>query len=138
MACRLAHAEELAHSEGMAALAALRPVLDDIIHHACRQQLAAVTLVPRLGAPRTLGAILSPHRPPLARRIRARTQRGITRTASQLALQLLHPRLELPDTAIHRQQHLDYSLTPRAIDRLRLRALHTPRFDDAELCPPTP
>ena len=48
-----------------------------------------------------------------------------------------HPRFQLLDPAIHRQQHLDYRLTPRVIDRLRLNALHTPRFDAAELCPPT-
>ena len=39
--------------------------------------------------------------------------------------------------AIHRQKHLDYSPTPRVIDRLSIRALHTPEFDDVQLCPPT-
>src|SRR5665811_1671320 len=138
MAHRLTHAEQLTRSEHVAALATLRPVLDELIHRACRQQLAAVALMPRLSALRTPRAILSPRKPPLARRIRARRQRGVTRTLSQLPLQLLHPRLQLLDTQVHRQQNLDYSLTPRVINRLRLRALHTPRFDEAELCPPTP
>src|SRR5665811_778967 len=134
MAHRLTHAEQLTRSEHVAALATLRPVLDELIHRACRQQLAAVALMPRLSALRTPRAILSPRKPPLARRIRARRQRGVTRTLSQLPLQLLHPRLQLLDTQVHRQQNLDYSLTPRVINRLRLRALHTPRFDEAELC----
>ena len=43
-------------------------------------------------------------------------------------LQLLHPRFELLNAAVHRQQHLDYSLAPRVIDRLRLRTLHTRLF----------
>jgi hypothetical protein len=59
-------------------------------------------------------------------------------TPSQLALQLLHPRLELPNSAIHRQQYLDHSLTPRVIDRFRLNPIPTPRFDEAESCPPNP
>src|SRR5664280_2126230 len=45
-------------------------------------------------------------------------------------------RLELLDPAIHRQQHLNDRLTSSVIDRLSLGALHTPIFDEAELCPP--
>ena len=71
------------------------------------------------------------------RRILSSAAATSSASSGQLALELLHPRLELRDPAIHRQQHLDYSLTPRVIDRLRLSALHTPRFDAAELCPPT-
>ena len=71
-------------------------------------------------------------------RVRARRTRRITRATTQLALKLLHPRLELLDTTIHRKQNFNYSLTPSVIDRLRLRALHATRFDEAELCPPTP
>jgi hypothetical protein len=112
-------------------------VLEDLIHRGYRQQLAAVTLVPRLSALHTPRAILSPHSPPLALRIRARRQQRVTGAPSELALQLLHPRFQLLDAAIHRQQNLDYNLTPRVIDRLRLRALHTLTFDEAELCPPT-
>ena len=137
MAHRLTHAEQLTHREHVAALTALRPMLDHLIYRACRQQLAAVTLMPRLGALRTPGTIPSPRWPPLARRIRARRQRRVTRALRELALKLLHPRFELLDTAIHRQQNLDNSLTPRVIDRLRLSPIHTPGFDEAELCPPT-
>jgi hypothetical protein len=43
---------------------------------------------------------------------------------AQLTLELLDPRLELHNPAIHRQQHLDYCHTPRVIDRLSLSALH--------------
>ena len=42
----------------------------------------------------------------------------------QLALELLDPRLELLDAAVHPQQHLDDDLSPRVVDRLRLSALH--------------
>jgi hypothetical protein len=37
--------------------------------------------------------------------------------------------------AIHRQQRLNDAFLPRVIDRLRLSALHTTEFDEAELCP---
>lgn len=133
MTHRLTHAEQLTRSEDTATPATLRPILNHLVHRAERQQLPAVTLVPRLRTLRTPRAIPASHRPPLlARRIRARRQRGITRTLGQLALQLLHPRLQLLDPAIHRQQHLDYSLTPRVTDRLRLNTLHTPRFNKAQ------
>jgi hypothetical protein len=59
MAHRLTHPEQLIRSEDMTASAALRPVLDDFVYRACRQQLAAVTFVPRLGTPRSPRAILS-------------------------------------------------------------------------------
>jgi hypothetical protein len=137
MAHRFTHAEQLARREDVAAPAALGPMLNHLIHRACRQQLTAVTLVPRLSTLRTPRTIPAPHRPPLARRIRARRHRRVTRVLGELALKRLHPRLQLLDTAIHRQQNLNYSLTPRVIDRLRLSTLHTPRFDKAELRPPT-
>ena len=136
MARRLTHAYELSGSEDVAALTALRPVLNHLIHRACRQELTAVTLVPRLGTLRTSGAIFSPRRPPLARWIGTWRPRGVARTLAELALKLLHTRLQLLDAAIHRQQNLDYRLAPRVIDRLGLGALHTPGFDEAELCPP--
>ncbi len=59
MAHRLTDAEHLRGSEDVAALAALRPMLDDLVHCAQRQQLAATAIVPRLGTPRTPRAILS-------------------------------------------------------------------------------
>jgi excinuclease ABC subunit A len=62
----------------------------------------------------------------------------------QPTLQLLDPlalaphRLsELGDLAIHPQQDLDHDLPTLVIDRLRLQALHTTRFDAPKLCPPT-
>jgi hypothetical protein len=137
MTHRLTHTEQLARGKDVAAPAVLRPMLNHLIDRTRRQQLAAVTLVPRLSALRTPRAILSPRRPPLAWRIRARRQRRVTRAPRELTLQLSHPRFELLNTTIHRQQNLDYSLTPRVIDRLRLRALHTPTFAEAELRPPT-
>src|SRR5271156_6629186 len=90
-----------------------------------------------LGALGASRVILAPCSSVLARRIRARWQRGVARALAQLALELLNARLELMDAAIHRQQHFNHGLTPRVIDRLRLSALHTPIFDKAELCPPT-
>jgi hypothetical protein len=65
-----------------------------------------------------------------------RRQRGVAGARSQLALELLHPRLELLNAAIHRQQHLDDGLSPRIVDRLCLGTLHAIGFDRAELCPP--
>ena len=136
MTGRLAHATKLPHGEDVTAVAALRPVLDYLIDRREGQKLPAVTIVPRLRARPAPRRILAPlrRRP---RRVRTRRTRRVTRAPAQLALKLLHPRLQLLDPAIHRQQNLDYSLTPRVIDRLRLRALHTPGFDEAELCPPT-
>jgi hypothetical protein len=45
-------------------------------------------------------------------------------------------RLELLNPAIHRQQDSNDSLTSGVIDRLGFSAVHTPKFDEAELCPP--
>lgn len=53
MAHQLTHAEQLRRHENVAALAALRPVLDDLIHRAQRQQLAAMAIMPQLGTPRS-------------------------------------------------------------------------------------
>ena len=44
---------------------------------------------------------------------------------------------DIKRVAIHRQTHLDYSPPPRVIARLSIRALHTPEFDEVQLCPPT-
>jgi hypothetical protein len=59
MAHRLARAEQLRCSEDVAAVAALRPVLDDYVYRAQRQQLATMAIMPRLGTPRTPRAILA-------------------------------------------------------------------------------
>jgi hypothetical protein len=45
-------------------------------------------------------------------------------------------RLKLPNPVIHRQQHLNDSLTTSVKDRLRLSPLHSYRFDETQLCPP--
>jgi hypothetical protein len=63
MAHRLTHAEQLTRSENVAALTALGPVLENLIHREYRQQLAAVAIMPRLGTPRSPRAILPSHRP---------------------------------------------------------------------------
>jgi len=44
--------------------------------------------------------------------------------------------LELPNPAIHREENFNDGLTALVIDRLRLGALHSPIFDETELCPP--
>jgi hypothetical protein len=141
---RLAHCDTLTDSEHMPTPTALRPILDHLIDRPRRQQRPAPALMPRLGALGTPGRILAPPRQ-RDRRIGARRLRAITRATIQPALKLrdalilasdtLH---ELLDLAIHAQQHLDHGLTARIIDRLRLGALHTPRFDEPELCPPWP
>jgi hypothetical protein len=66
--------EKLTRNEDVAALTALRPVLDHLVHRARREQLATVTLMPRLGTLRTPGTIPAAHSPLLARRIGARRQ----------------------------------------------------------------
>jgi hypothetical protein len=63
MARRLTRAEKLRCSEDVAAFAALRPVLDDFVYRAQRQQLATMAIMPPLGTPRTPRAILSSLRP---------------------------------------------------------------------------
>ena len=129
--------------EDVAAGAALRPVLDHLIHSARRQQLAPVALVTGLAttfAP--AGILAAPWRP--AGGIGARRSGGVARVAVQLALELGDALilagdtlLEAPYLLVHAQQHLDDHLAPGVVDRLRLSALHTPGFDAAGLCPPT-
>jgi hypothetical protein len=48
-----------------------------------------------------------------------------------------NPRFKPADLLIHPQQHRHHGLSALVVDRLRLRALHTNKFDGAELCPPT-
>jgi hypothetical protein len=136
VARRLAQRHKVAFAEYMAAVAARRPVLDELIHRPRGKQRAPVTLMaglPTRLAPRPV--LATPRHPP--RRISARRLRGVLRILGQLALEFLHPRLQLLDTPVHSQKDFDYRLAPRLIDRLRLNALHAQIFDGAELCPPT-
>lgn len=116
--------------KSVSATTALRPVLDHPIKRSRRQQRPALALVTRL---RALGAIRDVLAPPRwsTRTICARWLGAVLRAAGQPALELCDPlilasnvRLKLHDPAIHRQQNLDYSPTPRVIDRLSLGALH--------------
>jgi hypothetical protein len=136
VASGLTHRDPVGFAEHVATPATTGPVIDQIIHRPRRQQRAPMTPAPGLPARFTPGAILATLRP-APRRIRARRPRGITRVPGQLTLKLLHPHLQLLNAAIHRQQDLNYSPTPRVIDRFRLNALHTTEFDRAQLCPPT-
>jgi hypothetical protein len=68
----------------------------------------------------------------------------VTRRALGLALKpsdalvlLSDPLLKLGDLLVHPQQHRHHDVTPLLEDRLRLRPLHSTRFDAAPLCPPT-
>jgi hypothetical protein len=134
---RLTRRRVLAIAEDVPASAAAGPVLYDLIHRPRRQQRTALARVPRLSALRSPRAVLAaPWR--ATRGIGARGCRGVARVASELALELLDPCLELLDAAIHRQQDLDNRLASCVIDRFGLRALHTPIFDSAGLCPPGP
>jgi hypothetical protein len=135
MARRLAHRHPVALAEHVAAVAARRPVINEFIHSPRGKQRPPMTLMPRLPsglAPRPV--LPSPRGAP--GRFSARWPRGVPRVLGQLTLELLNPRLKLLNTAIHLQQHLDYSLTPRVIDRFRLNALHATKFDGTQLCPP--
>ena len=136
MTRRLAHRHPLGLAEHVATPTAAGPVIDELINRPRRQQLAPMTLMPGLPAglaPR--GVLAAPRGAP--RRILSSAAATNYASSGQLTLEPLDPRLELRDPAIHRQQHLDYRLTPRVIDRLSLSPLHTHRFDNAQLCPPT-
>jgi len=136
VAGRLGDRDQLGLAEHVPATAASRPVLDDLVDRRHRQQLPSVALMTGLAARLAPGAILAPPRC-RAGRVRARRLRRVARVSLKLTLELLHPRLQLLDPPIHAQQHLDDNLASRVIDRLRLSPLHTPKFDSAELCPPT-
>ena len=138
MAHRLAHRHPLSLQKHMPAHAARRPVHDHLIDSHRRQQLPTMPLMTRLSAPRLARTTLGPRRLALLgrRRVTRRRPRRIPGALRQLALQTIHPSRQLLNLAIHPQQHLDHDLTARAIDRLSLTPVHTPRFDDAQLCPP--
>ena len=142
MTRRHAERDQVGFAEHVPTLARLGPVLDDLIHRRRWQQLTPATLVAGLAALLAWRATLSTQRR-AGRRVLARRRRRVTRRATQPSLELRDPLL-LPsdplrqrlDLAIHPQQHLDHDLTALVIDRLRLRALHTPRFAAPALCPP--
>jgi hypothetical protein len=131
-------------TENVPAVTAQRPVLDYLIDRARRQQIPTVTLVPRLPAMPTARRTLVPLRC-VTGRVRARRSRGIPRATVQPPLKLGDPLILTRNTSfkptdllIHPQQHRHHGLAALVIDRLSLRALHTPIFDGAELCPPDP
>jgi hypothetical protein len=125
-------------------------VLNDLIDRPRRQQRAVLALMPGLAALLASRRILAARRR-RARRIGARRLRGVPRRPPELALQLRDPLVlagdpkgQLLDLLLQslvlrrqRQQHLDDGITALLIDRLGLAPLHTTRFDNAPLCPPT-
>ena len=134
---RLTSRNALFLREHVAAATRHRPVVDKLVDYRRGQQLTTMTLVTRLPARGTARAVLATPTRRCPGPILARRQRRVARIATELALELLDPRLKLRDPTIHRQQHLDNRLTTGVIDRLRLSALHTQTFDNAQLCPPT-
>src|SRR5215211_7074347 len=133
---RRADRDPLGLGEDVPAATDRGPVTDDLVDRRRRQQLTAATLMTGLRARRTTRGALRTPLPARPRRIARRRPRRITRVPRQLALKLLHPRLKLLDPTIHPQQNLDHHPPPSVVDRLRLSALHTPKFDAAESCPP--
>jgi hypothetical protein len=143
MTRRLTIDHQLVLAEHMPTVALGRPVIDELIHRPSRQQrpsLAVMTaLATRLAARRVLA---TPRR--RSRRILARRLGRVARRTLDLALKLGDPPL-LPrdallqplDLLVHPQQHGDHDLAALVVDRLRLRPLHTTRFDGPALCPPT-
>src|ERR1039457_651351 len=126
------------------AVAAIRPMINDLIDRPRRQQRTALALMPRLATlTATRRVLAAPRR--RTRRIRARRLGTVARASVQAPLKLRDP-LALPrdplrkllDLAIHPQQHLNHDIAARVIDRLRLNPIHTPAFDTPELCPPDP
>jgi hypothetical protein len=132
---RLADRHALCLAKNVPTAAALRPILDDLIGRPHGQQRTVVALMAILGTLLTTRTVLATRRG--AGRVGTRRTRGVTRTLFQLALELLDTSLKLPDTPVHPQQNLDNRLPPSVIDRLRLSALHTQRFDTTGLYPPT-
>src|SRR5438034_9565810 len=128
-----------------AAAARIRIVIDDLIDLVFRQQLAARTLVPGLAARLALTRALGPRlrlrprlRPALGPRfwqVLGRWLRGVARVLARLLLKPTHPLLEPltpPGQPLTRprqpKDHLNATLPPRLVDRLRLRAVHTPKI----------
>ena len=111
-------------------------VIDDLIHLVLRFEIATRTLMPGLSTLRsalTLAAHqllgLRPRlRPPLRARLGRIGRRRLgtrTRVLTRLLLQAPQPILVLLNPAGQLENELNTRLTPRVIDRLRLRAVHT-------------
>ena len=142
MARRIAGGDQFARLKDVAAATARRPVLDDLVDHAGRKQLAALALMAGLSALLATRRILAPSRRRTGR-ILARRLRGITRRALALALQLRDslvltsdPIGQDPQLLVHPQQQRHDDITALVIDRLGLGPLHTTGFDAPALCPP--
>jgi hypothetical protein len=111
---RLPSRDTLPHGEHVAATAALRPILKNLIDRGERQQIPTVPLMATLSTTPTPGETLLPPPRRRARRIGARWLRAVARTAPQAPLQLRDP-LILPgnpisqrlDLRIHTQKHLN-------------------------------
>jgi hypothetical protein len=111
---RLPSRDTLPHGEHVAATAALRPILKNLIDRGERQQIPTVPLMATLSTTPTPGETLLPPPRRRARRIGARWLRAVARTAPQAPLQLRDP-LILPgnpisqrlDLRIHTQGHLN-------------------------------
>ena len=136
---QLTDRDPLRIAEHVPAPARHRPMHHDLIDRDRFQQLAAMPLMTRLAALALTRPPLRPRRLaslPDRRRITRRRPRRVPRALGQLTLQTIHPSGQLPDLAIHPQQHLDHHLATRVIDRLSLSPLHALKFDRAVLCPP--
>src|SRR6266498_1899543 len=106
--------------------AALRPVLDNLVHPLERKQRPVLAFMPGLAAPLATGAWpAGPRR--RRRRILRRRQRRVARTALEPPLELSDSRLEPPirlDKLSDPHQQRDRRLPITIEDRLRLRPLH--------------
>jgi hypothetical protein len=109
-ACRLPHRDTLTHREHMPTPTPIRPILNDLINRAARQQTTTPTLVTRLSTLRLPNRTLHTL-PSGTRRIAARRQRRITRALRYLTLKTLNPTRQQLNLAIHPQQHPNNSLT---------------------------
>src|SRR5271155_1458954 len=150
MARRIAGRYQLARLKDMATATTRRPMLDDLIDRRAGQQLTTLALMTSLSTLLAPRRILAPPRRDVGRILTGRLRR-VTRRALGLALQLRDPLLLTRDARRQlldlrrqplilrrqRQQHLDHSIATPLIDRLRVRPLHTTKFDKPQLCPPT-
>src|ERR1019366_7327315 len=136
------------------AATSIRVVIDELVDLVLGQKLAARPRVPGLRARLAPPPALRPDfrlrgrpstpLPPRLPRILRRRLRTVTRTPTRLLLQtpdpLLQPRPQHSQPLNRRRQlqdHLDATLPPRLIDRLRLSPLHTNKFDAPTEDPPS-
>ena len=135
--------DQLTLGEHAAALAARRPMHDDLVDRRRRQQLTTLALMARLSALlATRRTLTAPRRRP--RRILAGRLRGVARRALDLTLELSDPLvlhrntlLQPLDLLVHPHQHSDHDPLALLVDRLGLSTLHATGFATAALCPPT-